>query len=211
MPSKFRLRRIFRPLVIKIAQGLSKLKVKPNHASFMMLAFSIISFIMIVVLNNLILFGVFVFITGIFDGVDGAIARLTNNSTKFGGFLDSTLDRISEIIIYIGLYIGGAKFFSLNSTIFEVLILITFFSSLFISYLRSRAATEIKADFDVGLFARSERLFALFLISVIPFAIVFTYGFILLSIGIVATAIFRFLKYKHYFEIEQLNQASINS
>ncbi|GAH16536.1 unnamed protein product, partial [marine sediment metagenome] len=45
------------------------------------------------------------FITGIMDGCDGAIARLTNNSTKFGGFFDSFMDRFSEFFIFLGLLI----------------------------------------------------------------------------------------------------------
>jgi hypothetical protein len=73
-----------------------------------------------------------------------------------------------------------------------------------ISYLRSRAESEMKADFDIGLFARSERLFALFIISIIPFSFVFFIGFIFLSLGIVLTAIYRFNRYRQYF-LEQCN------
>lgn len=207
MPSKFRLRRIFRPLVIKIGEGFVKMKIKPNQASFLMLFCSILSFMMLHVFNNLVLFGIFVFITGLMDGVDGAIARLTDNSTKYGAFLDSTLDRISEIIIYATLVISGLSFYTdliAFSGIFQILVFVTLFSSLMISYLRSRAESEIKADFDIGLFARSERLFTLFIISIIPFSFVFFIGFIFLSLGIVLTAIYRFVRYRQYF-MEQNN------
>ena len=74
MPSKFRLRRIFKPLVIKMAEQFSKISMTPNQASYLMLFFSAVSFVMLFVVENFILFGIFVFITGIFDGIDGAIA-----------------------------------------------------------------------------------------------------------------------------------------
>ena len=167
-----------------------------------MLLCSILSFMMLHVFNNLILFGIFVFITGIMDGVDGAIARLTDNSTKYGAFLDSTLDRASEIIIYTALVISGLSFYTdliAFSGLFLILVLMTLFGSLMISYLRSRATNEINADFDIGLFARSERLFTLFIISVIPFSFFYFIGFTVLSLGVISTAIYRYIKYKEYF------------
>ncbi|MHA1729691.1 MAG: CDP-alcohol phosphatidyltransferase family protein [Promethearchaeota archaeon] len=209
MPSKFRVRKIFRPVVISIAKLFCKLNIKPNHASFMMLFCSVISFTALVWWNNLILFGIFIFITGIMDGVDGAIARLSDQSTKFGAFLDSTLDRISEMIIYAALFIRGQNFFILfNSTVFKIFVIITILGSLLISYQRSRASNEIMADFDVGLFARSERLFTLFIISIIPFMAFFSVGFIILSIGITATALFRFFKYRIYFLADDLKSVA---
>jgi len=63
-----------------------------------MFSFSVISFFVLVFIQNLLLFSIFVFITGIMDGCDGAIARLTGKSTKFGGFFDSIMDRFSEFI-----------------------------------------------------------------------------------------------------------------
>ena len=143
------------------------------------------------------------------DGVDGAIARLTDNSTKYGAFLDSTLDRVSEIIIYTALVISGLSFYTdLNafSGLFQILVLMTLFGSLMISYLRSRALNEINADFDIGLFARSERLFTLFVISVIPFSYFYFIGFTVLSLGVISTAIYRYIRYREYF-LEQ-NQTS---
>ncbi|MHA1459115.1 MAG: hypothetical protein ACTSQR_05555, partial [Promethearchaeota archaeon] len=74
MASKYRLRRIFRFFVKKVAHLLSRLGLSPNLATITMLSFSIISFILLVFLSNLLLFSLFVFATGFFDGVDGAIA-----------------------------------------------------------------------------------------------------------------------------------------
>ena len=88
MASKFRLRYIFRPLVNLIAKVLIKLGITPNIATFIMLLFAIFSFISLVFLQNLLLFAILIFFTGIMDGCDGAIARITDKSTAFGGFFD---------------------------------------------------------------------------------------------------------------------------
>ena len=195
MPSKLRVRYIFRPLVNLIAKGLSKIGVTPNVATILMLIFTIFSFISLVFFYNLLYFAIFIFITGIMDGVDGAIARLTNKSTKFGGFFDSIMDRISEFIIFLGLFIFCWDQLLWNLIDMKLIIFISFLASIMISYTRSRAENFYKGDFDVGLMARSERLFYLTITSLIAFFYgffnVFLFIFMWLVIG---TAIFRYIK-----------------
>ena len=173
MASKFRLRYIFRPLVNLIAKGLIRIGVTPNLATVIMLSFSVFSFIFLVFFRNLLCFSIFVFITGIMDGCDGAIARLTNNSTKFGGFFDSFMDRFSEFFIFLGLLIFSKNKFLWGFIDMKLIIFISFLASIMISYSRARAEVFFKGDFDIGLMARSERLFYLF----ITMAIAFFYGF----------------------------------
>lgn len=173
MTSKFRLRYIFRPLVNLIAKGLIRIGVTPNLATVIMLSFSVFSFIFLVFFRNLLCFSIFVFITGIMDGCDGAIARLTNNSTKFGGFFDSFMDRFSEFFIFLGLLIFSKDKFLWGFIDMKLIIFISFLASIMISYSRARAEVFFKGDFDIGLMARSERLFYLF----ITMAIAFFYGF----------------------------------
>ncbi|MFX0017979.1 MAG: CDP-alcohol phosphatidyltransferase family protein [Promethearchaeota archaeon] len=163
MPSKFRLRRIFRPLIKILAKALSKIGVTPNIATCLMLAFSFLSFFFLVILSNLFLFSIFVFITGIFDGVDGEIARLTDKTSTFGGFFDSLMDRISEFIIFLALLIYCWDNILWNFIDVKIVILISFIASLMISYLRAKAEGIYKGDFDFGLMARSERLFYIFI------------------------------------------------
>jgi len=103
MTSKFRLRPIFAPLIKFLAKGFIKLRITPNIATLMMLFFSILSSLSLILLDNLLLFGMFIFITGIMDGIDGAIARLTHTNSKFGAFFDSSMDRLSEGIIYLAI------------------------------------------------------------------------------------------------------------
>jgi CDP-diacylglycerol--glycerol-3-phosphate 3-phosphatidyltransferase len=111
--------------------------------------------------------GVLLLIASAFDMVDGAIARYTGKTSAFGGFLDSTVDRYSEIVVYIGLLVW------LNTTsddhLGSLLVVISATGALMISYARARAeAIGLKAS--VGLVARPERviLLAICLILNVP-------------------------------------------
>jgi len=192
MPSQFRVRKIFRWLVNLIAKGLIKLRVTPNLATIIMLLFSIFSLISLVCFRNLLYFSVFVFITGIMDGSDGAIARLTNTSTKFGGFFDSFMDRFSEFFIFFGLFIYTKDQVLGEWFDMKLIVFISFFASIMISYTRARAEVIFKGDFDIGLMARSERLFYLFLTMLISFFYgymqIFLFTFMCL---VIATLVFR--------------------
>jgi len=128
MPSRFRLRYVFKPLIKLIAKALIRIRVTPNMATIIMVGISILCFVSLVIFRNLLFFSIFVFITGIMDGCDGAIARLTNKSTKFGGFFDSFMDRLSEFIIFFGLFIFN--FNELFSLVYLFLTLMKFYGIL---------------------------------------------------------------------------------
>jgi len=188
-----------------IAKGLIRIGVTPNIATIIMLGFSILSFISLVIFRNLLFFSIFVFITGIMDGCDGAIARLTNKSTKFGGFFDSFMDRVSEFIIFFGLFIFNYNEFLWNFIDMNLVIFISFLISIMISYSRARAEVFFKGDFDVGLMARSERLFYLFITMILAFFYGFMNEFLFIYMWLViGTFIFRMIKI--YYEIKQTNQ-----
>jgi len=192
MPSKYRLRYIFRPIIHAIARPLSKIGITANMATFIMLFNSIISLIFLVILNNLVFFGVFVFLTGIFDGLDGAIARLNNKSDKFGSFFDSFMDRISEFIIFLALllYFWDNVFWSIIDM--KLIVFISLFCSVMISYSRARAETISEADFDIGLMARSERLFYISVTMIISFFIGYEdYFHFFFMILVILTALYR--------------------
>lgn len=197
MPSKFRLRKIFRPIITIIAKGSNIIGISPNIATCIMLLFSFLSFLSISCFSNLFFFSLFIFLVGIFDGVDGAIARLTNKVTLFGGIFDSLMDRISEFIIFLGLLIYCWDSMLWNFIDMKIIIFISFFSSIMISYSRARAEVFFKGDFDIGLMARSERLFYLFVTMLIAnfygFINEFLFGFMIL---VILTTYFRYLKIK---------------
>jgi phosphatidylglycerophosphate synthase len=200
MPSKFRIRRIFKPLVMLLAKALNKIGVTPNLATIIMLCFAILSFIFLSFFQNLLIFSIFVLLTGIMDGCDGAIARLTNKSSKFGGFFDSVMDRISEFFIFLALLIYEWNHFLWNFLDMKLIILLSFISSIMISYFRTRAENlykdkSVKIDFDLGLMARSERLFYIFITSIISFFYGFFNEFLFIFMCLLlCTLVFRFLK-----------------
>ena len=195
MASKFRLRRIFRPLIKSVASILSKVGVSPNLATFIMLSFSILSFIALVFFSNLLLFSILVFLTGFFDGVDGAIARIKGKATTFGGFFDSVMDRVSEFVIFFAFLFYCWNSFLWGIIDMKIIVIVSFLSSIMISYLRARAEVFFKGDFDFGLMARSERLFYM----VITMLIANFYGYVneflfIFMLLVLTTAFFRYFK-----------------
>lgn len=94
------------------------------------------------------------------DMLDGLVARASGKVSAFGGFLDSTLDRISDFLIITAFYAAGIVRLELAA----MLLLITFL----ISYARSRAelASDGKIRFDQGLIERPERIIFLFAVVV---------------------------------------------
>ncbi|MBN2157363.1 MAG: CDP-alcohol phosphatidyltransferase family protein [Candidatus Lokiarchaeota archaeon] len=190
MGSPFRVRRIFKPLVVGIAKIFSKGGIFPNHITLLMLITSIIACILIIFTDFFWVFGILTFIVGILDGVDGALARLTGKTTTFGAFFDSNMDRLSEIFLFLGLFLNS-HYFLYGYMLHQIMILSILLGSLMISYVRSRAENISDTDYDVGVFARSERLFLLFLICIIPFQIVYSIGIILLAFGVITTMVYR--------------------
>ncbi|UCD02357.1 MAG: CDP-alcohol phosphatidyltransferase family protein [Promethearchaeota archaeon] len=194
MVSKFRVRYIFRPLVNLIAKWLIRIRVTPNIATIIMLCFSVLSFVSLAFFHNLLCFSIFVFVTGIMDGCDGAIARLTSKSTKFGGFFDSFMDRISEFFIFFGLFIFSQDQILWNCIDMKLIIFASLLTSIMISYSRARAEIFFKGNFDVGLMARSERLFYIVITSIIGFFFDFLNEFLFVYMWLViGTFLFRLI------------------
>ena len=101
--------------------------------------------------------GFIVLVAGVFDMLDGALARLTNRVTRFGGILDSTLDRVSEAILLLALLAVFAREQKVAESLLTGIVL---FSSLMVSYLRSRIEA-MGIDCKIGLFTRPERVIIL--------------------------------------------------
>jgi CDP-diacylglycerol--glycerol-3-phosphate 3-phosphatidyltransferase len=102
--------------------------------------------------------GAFLLVASAFDMLDGAVARSTATTSKFGGFLDSTLDRYSESVVFLGVLIYFLD--TADAKTGSILVFIATVGSLMISYARARAeALGWKAS--VGLVARPERVILL--------------------------------------------------
>jgi phosphatidylglycerophosphate synthase len=98
------------------------------------------------------------------DMLDGAVARLGNSSTKFGAFLDSTIDRLSDFAIFAG--IGFYYAWRANAT-YTLLAMMSLCNAYLISYTRARAESLVP-NFKAGYWQRGERMAAV-LISLFAF------------------------------------------
>ena len=101
--------------------------------------------------------GFVVLVAGFFDTLDGALARSTNRTSDFGAFLDSTLDRLSESVLLLGILVLYARE---QSTAGILVVGIALVGSLLVSYLRARAES-LNLECQVGLFTRTERVIVL--------------------------------------------------
>ena len=110
-----------------------------------------------VALNHLLIGGVLVLVAGLFDILDGALARFTNRTTRFGALLDSTFDRLSEALLLFGLLI---LYLNSDYTIEILLIFGVMVGSFLISYIRARAE-GLGIECKTGLFTRAERVIIL--------------------------------------------------
>ncbi len=98
-------------------------------------------------------------VAGYFDAVDGAMARKYAKVSKFGGVLDSVLDRLGEIAVYAGLAAGALISFWLAVWAMS--------ASLMVSYVRARVAAEGVTLKGIGIAERPERLLILALATLI--------------------------------------------
>ena len=153
--NRFR-RNIASRLTPAIVRALAKTSVTPNTLTVSGFVITLVAAGLILA-NHLFAAGFVVLGAGFFDMLDGSLARLTNRVTKFGGILDSTLDRLSEAALLLAMLV---MFGATGSQAGIWLAGITLISSFSVSYIRSRAETA-GIDCEVGLFTRSERVIAL--------------------------------------------------
>ena len=93
----------------KILRLVSHLNLNPNFLTTLALIISILAGYFFAV-GKFIIAGILTLLSGIFDTIDGKIARLTNRVTKFGALYDSTLDRYAEVIIFFGIGVYLIKY-----------------------------------------------------------------------------------------------------
>jgi archaetidylinositol phosphate synthase len=124
--------------------------------------------------NAIILGGIVLLISGFFDVVDGTVARVTKSSSRKGSFLDSSLDKLSEVAVFLGLAIGDLAE--------PLLCMIALSLSLIVSYIRARAESlgiELKG---IGIGERAERLLILAVIGMIPISGAMQWAVVIVSI-----------------------------
>jgi len=146
-----------RNYTLRIGEALSRRGLTPNLLTAIGLLLNLLV-AAVIASGNVPIGGALLLIASGFDMLDGAVARASGTVTKFGGFLDSTIDRYSESVVY-----GGVLIYVLSTEDVRtgsLLVFVATAGSLLISYARARAeAAEFKAS--VGLLARPERVLIL--------------------------------------------------
>jgi CDP-diacylglycerol--glycerol-3-phosphate 3-phosphatidyltransferase len=141
-------------LTTPTARVLSKTGVTPNTLTVMGFLVSVAAGVLIAK-EYFLAGGLVVLFAGAFDLLDGPVARVTGKTSKFGGFLDSTLDRLSEAAVLAGI-LAYYTFFQ-KGTWEPLLAYACFVGSVMISYLRARAES-LGVKCEVGIFTRAERV-----------------------------------------------------
>jgi CDP-diacylglycerol---glycerol-3-phosphate 3-phosphatidyltransferase len=147
---------IFTQPVVRL---LSRTSITPNTVTWV--GFLIITGAAVLAGLGYFLFaGLVVLLAGYFDIIDGALARQTQRVTRFGGVLDSTLDRLSEAVVLIGLMAYYIFRPEISQPWIILLLGLSMISSFLVSYIRARAeGAGVKCE--VGISTRTERVLLL--------------------------------------------------
>jgi phosphatidylglycerophosphate synthase len=129
--------------------------------------------------------GVLILVSGFFDLVDGVVARHHGISTRFGAFLDATLDRFTDMALLVGI---AVHFAAIGRPDLVLLTGVALVAGVLVSYSKARAELVL-SSFDVGLVERGERIGILAAGAILGFLIVALW---ILAIGSIITVIQRF-------------------
>src|SRR3984885_15710027 len=143
----------FGRIIQAIVSALALSRVHPNVLTFIGLLINIWAAVLFSY-GRFVYAGLVVIGAGLFDMVDGRVARETNRVTRFGGFFDSVLDRYSDCALLVGLLVWYG---SINRPFYVVLTAIAMAASIMISYTRARAENSIPMC-KVGFMERPERV-----------------------------------------------------
>ena len=147
-------------LLDRIVNGLALTRISPNALTFIGLVINIVAAFFFGEANvtnagRMFLYAGLVIIgAGIFDMVDGRVARRTGQVTVFGAFFDSVIDRYSDVVLFFGLIVYYAR---VNHFRYVVLVAFVMVTSLMVSYTRARAEALI-GSCKVGFMERPERI-----------------------------------------------------
>jgi CDP-diacylglycerol---glycerol-3-phosphate 3-phosphatidyltransferase len=136
-----------------IVRGLALSRINPNVLTFFGLVVNMAAAYLLA-LGRFRTAGLVIIFAGLFDMVDGRVARATNQVTRFGAFFDSVLDRYSDLALLVGLLV---YYGTINRPAYVVLTAIVMTASVMISYTRTRAENIIPTC-KVGFLERPERI-----------------------------------------------------
>jgi len=140
-------------IIDRIVRWLALSRIHPNVLTFLGLVINIWAACLFAA-GSFRWAGVVVIGAGLFDMVDGRVARATSRVTRFGGFFDSVLDRYSDLALFMGLLVFYA---TINRFFYIVLTAVVMTGSVMVSYTRARAENAIPKC-KVGFLERPERV-----------------------------------------------------
>jgi len=141
-----------------IVRPLAKAGVTPNTVTVAGLMLSLISAYLFY-LREARLAALVLILGSLIDALDGTLARLTGKVSRFGAFLDSTSDRVSDGFVLFGIALGGLADWRVS--------FLTFMGSYLVSYERCRAELAGSGKLSVGIAERAERLLILMAFSLV--------------------------------------------
>lgn len=137
----------------KIVRSLALAQINPNVLTFIGLVINIVAAILFGY-GKFLIAGLVIIGAGIFDMVDGRVARYNNTVSVFGAFFDSVIDRYSDLALYFGLLVYYAL---INRFFYVVLVAVVMTGSVMVSYTRARAESMIP-QCKAGFMERPERI-----------------------------------------------------
>ncbi len=146
-----------RTLGYYLTQPLMKLLARTSVTPNMITCFGVLISIsagIVIALGHPFAAGFIVLVGGFFDTIDGALARYTGQTSRFGAILDSTLDRLAEAAVLLGLIV----FYAAEQSVPGIVVVgIVWIASMLVSYIRARAEA-MGLDCKIGVFTRVERV-----------------------------------------------------
>ncbi len=151
-----RVRHLLDRLAIPVARVLAHLRITPNQVSAIGFLLNLVA-AWFVIRGDLVIAGAIYLGAGCMDLLDGTLARLKGQATKFGAFIDSTIDRVSEGVVFAAI---TYRFAVDGQVVFAALVVLALLGSVLVSYVRARAE-GLGGQCKVGLVTRAERVILL--------------------------------------------------
>ncbi len=159
-----RIENLYLNTIEKILALFPHLNLNPNFLTTLALIISIFAGYFFGT-GEFVIAGILTLLSGIFDTIDGKIARMMNKVTKFGALYDSTLDRYAEVILFFGIGIYLIKY---GFYITSVAAVLAIGGSMMVSYIRARAE-GLGFECNIGFMRRAERIVLLGFSSIFYF------------------------------------------
>lgn len=174
-----------RSILMPIARAVGRMGIHPNTVTVLGMLLQV-GVAVLFGLGHIILGGWLLLAVAPVDALDGALARALGKESRFGAFLDSTLDRVSDAALILGFV---AYYMGQEAHLEVALLLVSLVAAMLVSYIRARAEA---AGFPckVGLLTRLERILLIAVLSAIGLPVVMIWLLSLLSVFTVFQRLF---------------------